>query len=35
MQQIYEIKEKGGGNNVWSHVYDVFIFCTIILSVVP
>ena len=23
------------GSNVWSHVYDVFMFCTIILSVVP
>ena len=33
-QQIYTILEKDDGSNVWSHVYDVFMFVTIILSVV-
>ena len=32
---IYTIIEKDDGNNVWSRVYDIFMFCTIILSVVP
>lgn len=34
-KQIYAIIEKDDGTNVWSHLYDVFMFCTIILSVVP
>ena len=34
-KQIYEIIEKDDGSNVWSHLYDVFMFVTIILSVVP
>lgn len=34
-KQIYEIIEKDDGSNVWSHLYDVFMFCSIILSVVP
>lgn len=34
-QQLYTILEKDDGSNVWSHVYDVFMFVTIILSVVP
>ena len=34
-QQIYTILEKDDGSNVWSHLYDVFMFVTIILSVVP
>ena len=34
-KQIYEIIEKEDGSNVWSHLYDVFMFVTIILSVVP
>jgi len=34
-KQIYAIIEKDDGSNVWSHLYDVFMFCTIILSVVP
>ena len=34
-KQIYEIIEKDDGSNIWSHIYDVFMFCTIILSVVP
>ena len=34
-KQIYEIIEKDDGSNVWSHLYDVFMFATIILSVVP
>lgn len=32
---IYTIIEKDDGSNIWSHVYDVFMFCCIILSVVP
>lgn len=34
-KDIYTIIEKDDGSNIWSHVYDVFMFCTIILSVVP
>ena len=34
-KQIYEIIEKDDGSNLWSHLYDVFMFVTIILSVVP
>ena len=34
-KQIYEIIEKDDGSNVWSHIYDVFMFGCIILSVVP
>ena len=33
-RQIYNIIEKDDGSNIWSHLYDVFMFCTIILSVV-
>ena len=34
-KEIYAIIEKDDGTNIWSHVYDVFMFCCIILSVVP
>ena len=34
-KQIYAIIEKDDGSSIWSHVYDGFMFCTIILSVVP
>ena len=34
-KQLYEIIEKDDGSNVWSHIYDIFMFCVIILSVVP
>ncbi len=34
-KQLYEIIEKDDGNNIWSHLYDVFMYITIILSVVP
>ena len=34
-KDIYTIIEKDDGSSIWSHVYDVFMFCTIILSVVP
>ncbi len=34
-KEIYEIIEKDDGSNIWSHIYDVFMFCCIILSVVP
>ena len=34
-KEIYAVIEKDDGTNIWSHVYDVFMFCTIILSVVP
>lgn len=34
-KDIYVVIEKDDGTNVWSHLYDVFMFCTIILSVVP
>ena len=34
-KQIFEIIEKDDGSNVWSHLYDVFMFVIIILSVVP
>ena len=34
-KQIYEIIEKDDGSSVWSHLYDVFMFGSIILSVVP
>lgn len=34
-KEIYEIIEIDRGTNVWSHLYDVFMFITIILSVVP
>lgn len=34
-KKIFEIIEKDDGSNVWSHLYDVFMFVIIILSVVP
>ena len=34
-KEIYTIIEKDDGSNIWSHLYDVFMFCIIILSVVP
>lgn len=34
-EQIFEIIEKDDGSNIWSHLYDVFMFAIIILSVVP
>lgn len=34
-KDIYTIIEKDDGSNIWSHIYDVFMFCCIILSVVP
>ena len=34
-KQIYEIIEKDDGSSVWSHLYDVFMFGSSILSVVP
>lgn len=34
-KEIYAIIEKDDGSNIWSRVYDVFMFCCIILSVVP
>jgi len=34
-KHIYEIIEKDDGSNIWSHIYDVFMFGCIILSVVP
>lgn len=34
-KQLYEIIEKDDGNNLWSHLYDVFMLVVIILSVVP
>ena len=34
-KQIFDIIEKDDGSNIWSHIYDVFMFATIILSVVP
>ena len=34
-KQFFEIIEKDDGSNVWSHLYDVFMFVIIILSVVP
>lgn len=34
-KDIFVIIEKDDGTNVWSHLYDVFMFCTIIISVVP
>lgn len=34
-KQLYQIIEKDDGSNLWSHIYDVFMFCMIILSVVP
>lgn len=34
-KEIYTIIEKDDGSNVWSHLYDVFMFGCIILSVVP
>lgn len=34
-KEIFAIIEKDDGSNIWSHIYDVFMFCTIILSVVP
>lgn len=33
--EIYSIIEKDDGNNVWSHLYDMFMLVMIILSVVP
>ena len=32
---IFTIIEKDDGSNIWSHIYDVFMFGCIILSVVP
>ena len=34
-KQIFEIIEKDDGSNIWSHLYDVFMFAIIILSVIP
>lgn len=34
-KQIYQIIEKDDGSNLWSHIYDIFMLCMIILSVVP
>lgn len=34
-KQIYTIIEKDDGSSLWSHIYDVFMFGCIILSVVP
>lgn len=34
-KQLFELIEIDKGTNVWSHLYDVFMFVTIILSVVP
>ena len=34
-EQIYQIIEKDDGSSFWSHIYDVFMLCMIILSVVP
>ena len=34
-KQIYQIIEKDDGSSFWSHIYDVFMLCMIILSVVP
>lgn len=34
-KNIYTVIEKDDGSNVWSRAYDIFMFCTIILSVVP
>lgn len=32
-KEIYNIIEKDDGFNIWSHIYYVFMFCCIILSV--
>ncbi|MBQ0018716.1 MAG: ion transporter [Clostridiales bacterium] len=34
-KQIYQIIEKDDGSSFWSHIYDIFMLCMIILSVVP
>lgn len=34
-KQIFKIIEKDDGTNLWSHIYDLFMFIMIILSVVP
>lgn len=34
-KQLYQIIEKDDGTSLWSHIYDVFMLCMIILSVVP
>ena len=34
-KEIYQIIEKDDGSSFWSHIYDVFMLCMIILSVVP
>lgn len=34
-KQIYQIIEKDDGTSFWSHIYDVFMLCMIIQSVVP
>ena len=34
-KQICQIIEKDDGSSFWSHIYDVFMLCMIILSVVP
>ena len=34
-KEIFTIIEKDDGSNIWSHIYDVFMFGCIILSVVP
>ena len=34
-KKIFEIIEKSNGSNKWSRVYDIFMFCVILLSVVP
>jgi len=34
-KKIFEIIKKSDGSNVWSRIYDIFMFVTIIVSVVP
>ena len=34
-KEIFTIIEKDDGSNIWSHIYDVFMFVCIIFSVVP
>lgn len=34
-KQLFQIIEKDNGTNLWSYIYDVFMFLMIILSVVP
>lgn len=34
-KKIFELIEKSDGSNVWSRIYDIFMFVTILVSVVP